>query len=399
MSRYQLLLFKRILEDVIIFPFVLLGQIIAKFNPLNKEYRVFYFFPFYHTGGAEKVHAQIAEATAGKDCIIFFTRKSGNEQFYNDFKNSGAQIKNISKFTDNKWLYFLNLIYRGIISSYINKQNLKPIIFNGQCNFGYKISPWIKNHIPQIELIHSLNSFSFIRIPFLPFITQTVMISRQRIEDHKELYKQYKIPDTFIQKIQYIPNAIKLPANEANTKASEPFVVLYVGRAGKEKRVQLVAQMAERLQQKDKSIQFEMMGDVSDVIKTNQYPYIRFHGNQSDPEIIHSIYSKAYMLVLTSTTEGFPMALIEAMAHGCVILATAVGDIPFHIKKENGFLFSSVEDEEAIVNEAENFILQLKNNRHLFNTISKYNLNYAKHNFGIDSFNKAYKELFETVKT
>jgi hypothetical protein len=41
-------------------------------SPLKKEYRVFFFFPFYHTGGAEKVHAQIANATGGNDCIIFF---------------------------------------------------------------------------------------------------------------------------------------------------------------------------------------------------------------------------------------------------------------------------------------------------------------------------------------
>ena len=46
-----------------------------------------------------------------------------------------------SKFTDHKEFYFLNLIFRGIVSGYINKQKEKPIVFNGQCNFGYKISP------------------------------------------------------------------------------------------------------------------------------------------------------------------------------------------------------------------------------------------------------------------
>ena len=132
---YRLLLIKRFIEDIFIFPFILLGRLAASKYPLKKEYRVFFFFSFYHTGGAEKVHAQIAAATGGNDCIIFFTRKSDNDRFLNDLKNTGCEIKDISKFTDNKWLYFLNLIYRGIITAYINKQKLTPVVFNGQCNF------------------------------------------------------------------------------------------------------------------------------------------------------------------------------------------------------------------------------------------------------------------------
>ncbi len=198
---YRLLLIKRSIEDIFIFPFILLGRLIAFLYPVKKEYRIFFFFPFYHTGGAEKIHSQIASACGSNDCIIFFAKKSFDDRFLSGFKNTGCDIKDISKFTDNKWLYFLNLIYRGIISGHINNQKQKPIVFNGQCNFGYKISPWIKRSISQIELIHSLNSFSYIRIPFLPFINKTVMISQKRVEDHKKLYVRYKIPTTLLEKI------------------------------------------------------------------------------------------------------------------------------------------------------------------------------------------------------
>jgi hypothetical protein len=154
----------------------LVGRLIAYLNPLKKEYRVFFFFPFYHTGGAEKVHAEITEAVGGSDCIVYFTRRSFNNRFLEQFKNSGCYIKDISKFTDNKWLFPLNLIHRGIISGYINHQALKPIVFNGQSNFGYKISPWINKKVKQVELIHALNTFSLIRVPYFEFYKKNITV-------------------------------------------------------------------------------------------------------------------------------------------------------------------------------------------------------------------------------
>src|SRR5258705_7699576 len=259
---YNLLLIKRMIEDIFIFPFIITGRLLALMRPLKKEYRVFFFFPFYHTGGAEKVHAQLANATGGNDCIIYFTKRSADDRFFNDFRKSGCKIKDISKFTDNKWLYFLNLFYRGIITGYINRQRQKPIIFNGQCNFGYKISPWIRKAVTQIELIHSFNTFSLIRIPFLPFISKTVMISRKRIEDHKEQYKRYKIPASFAGRIQYIPNAITLPQH-VSPKSDNGLTVLYVGRGTAEKRVEIIAEIAHELRSDNTAfIKFEMLGDV-----------------------------------------------------------------------------------------------------------------------------------------
>lgn len=385
------------LEDIFLLPFIGTGRIIAFFIPLKKNYSVYFFIPFYHIGGAEKVHAQVTQATGNNDCIIFFTRQSHNEGFFEEFKKSGCDIKDISVFTDNKWLYFLNLFYRGIITGYINRQKQKPVIFNGQCNFGYKISPWIKKEIKQIELIHSFNSFSFIRTPFLPFIRQTVMISQQRIADHISYYRKIGIPGSFDNKIQYIPNAISLPAS-VKEKEKKKFTVLYVGRGGIEKRLHLVLQIALQIQAKDIGISFEILGEVSDVINPSEYPYVKFYGNQTNEALINNIYAEAHLLILTSSTEGFPLVIIEAMANGCAILATQVGDIPLHVKnKENGYLFSSTRDENKIVAEGIDYILHLKNNRLELEYISNNNISYAKHNFAIEKFNTAYQQLINST--
>lgn len=368
---------------------------IAFIKPRKNQYRIYFFFPFYHIGGAEKVHAQIAKATGGKDCVIYFTKKSESKAFLNDFKESGCIIKDIATFTDNKWLYFLNLIYRGIISGYINKQTTKPIVFNGQCNFGYKISPWINKEIKQVELIHSFNSFSYIRMPFLPYITSTVMISRIRIQNHIEYYKKTGVPDFYIDKIKYISNAIELPIQKSE-KPKEPFTVLYAGRGSAEKRVPLIAAIANEMQEIDKNIRFEFLGDVSNVIAPAAYPYAHFYGNISQQEKVNEIFENATVLILTSTTEGFPMVVIEAMAKACAVIATSVGDIPLHIKNgETGFVFSSVEDEIKIKNEATKFILELKQNTVLLNTISNNAFQYARNNFGLDQFNELYRQVLK----
>ena len=161
-----------------------------------------------------------------------------------------------------------------------------------------------------------------------------------------------------------------------------------------------MAETAKQLFEKKENVEFEIMGDVSGSINKSTYPFIKFYENISDEKLIRDIYSKAQVLILTSATEGFPMVIMEAMACGCVILSTAVGDIPYHVKNNvNGFLFSNTENGSAIVNEATEKIIWLKNNRLASNQMAENNISYANHNFGIERFNKNYQDLFSSVKS
>jgi L-malate glycosyltransferase len=398
--RYRLLLIKRWAEDIAMFPLILLGRLIALLRPLEKEYETFFFFPFYHVGGAEKVHLNIARAIGNKNCIIFFTRKSLNNLFYQDFASSGCEMHDISRYTDNKWIYFVNIIYRGIITGYINGQKKKPLVFNGQCNFGYKISPWVAKSIPQIELIHSLCSFSYIRIPFLPFIDQTVMISTIRIQEHLDLYKRYGIPLKFGERIRFIMNAIDLPSlKPLSQKNNGAMSVLYVGRSTPEKRVHLIAEMASVLSDKNKSIQFRFLGDVKEAIPKEYHAYCRFLGNQSDPKLIDEVYRTSDVLILVSDTEGFPMVVMEAMAHGLAIVSTAVGELPLHVKNGiNGFLIEDYRNEKAVIAQGMAHILQLHEDKDLLQRMSKNNIQYAYSHFGMERFVADYVHLAKEAK-
>jgi glycosyltransferase involved in cell wall biosynthesis len=397
---YKQYILKRKIEDFLIFPFIIIGRLIASVKPLKKEYKTYFFFPFYHTGGAEKVHSLVAQATGGQDCIIFFTRKSQDNNFYDDFVESNCTIKDISKFTDNKFIYFINLIYRGIITAYINKQKQKPLIFNGQCNFGYKISPWVKKQIPQVELIHSYNTFSWIRIPFLPFIKKTIMISRLRIEDHYRQYDKINIPATYKSRIQYIVNGIPIPQQIPQKQYDGELEVLYVGRATKEKRVHLIAKMAMEASLQKLPFKFVFMGDVKSAIAEAEAQYCTFYGHINNATKIDEIYNKTHVVIITSDTEGFPMVIEEGMARACAVLATPVGDIPVHvINNENGFLFSSVTDDALIVKEGINFLTLLSNDRKLLQDIGERNQEYAVQHFSIEAFNQSYQQLFKQLSS
>lgn len=397
--KYRSYILKRKIEDVLLLPFIAIGRLIAFFKPLGKEYETFFFFPFYHTGGAEKVHALITQATGNEDCIIFFTRRSVDDNFYIDFVKSGCTITNIAAYTDNKWIYFMNFVYRGIISGYINRQSKPAIVFNGQCNFGYKLSPWLNKRVAQIELIHSFNTFSWIRLPFLPFITKTVMISKLRIEDHLRQYKQLEVPQKFNTKIEYIVNGIQLPERPSIKFYEHPLQVLYAGRGTEEKRVYLIAKMAEAAAVKNLPVEFIFMGDVGNAIPAECLSYCKLIGPKKDPLEIEGVYQQAHVVIITSYTEGFPMVIEEGMANGCAILSTPVGDIPYHVKHGyNGFIFSNTGNEALIVEEGIEYLDRLINDTSLLIRMSESNRLYAIENFGLEAFNDKYRQLFNQLR-
>jgi glycosyltransferase involved in cell wall biosynthesis len=234
-------------------------------------------------------------------------------------------------------------------------------------------------------------------VPFLPFYNETVMISKRRIEDHIRLYRHWGIPGHYDRRIRYICNGISLPEIQPAAKTGIPQKLLFVGRGTPEKRPALAAALATGLEQKGLPIKMGFVGDVSGAVDPSAYPRFSFYGNVEDPARLDQLYSEeADILLVTSSEEGFPLVIMEAMARGVVIMATPVGDIPVHIQtQENGWVFTTVHDEKAMLAEAAAFMLSMQNDPEKYHAMSARNISYAYENFGLPTFVQQYRTLIE----
>lgn len=400
MSRFSLLLLKRRIEDLLMFPLILRGRYLSGRKALGADYDYFFFFPFYHTGGVEKFNAALAAAYSGRRCIIFFTRQSVNETFLEAFRKTGHRLVDISRYTDNKLFYFNNIIHRGLVAGWINRQGRAPVVVNGQSNFGYKLSPWLRKDIRQVEIIHTFSSFSYIRTPFLPFYQLSLSPGLKTVKDHLAYYTKIGVPAEYATRFHHAVSGIPLNASHPlpDMQAAE-LKVLYAGRGGPEKRVHLVAQMAAAAAEKKLPLRFEMAGDVEAAIPANLHPYCKFHGNIADPAAMEAIYSQCHLLILSSAFEGFPLVVMEGMAAGLVILSTPVGDLPLHLKEgENGHILKALENEEEVVQEGVLALEGFCRQRALLQSMSALNRNYALATFGMESFAARYLQWIDSVK-
>ncbi|RYD88776.1 MAG: glycosyltransferase, partial [Sphingobacteriales bacterium] len=330
------------------------------FQKKQAGYDTIFFFPFYHTGGAEKVHLQIAAACATEKSVIYFTRHSVDDTYLNEFKALGCTLIDISRYTDRKPLLFLNFIFRGLITAQINKQRVRPVVFNGQSNFGYKVSPWLRRSIPQVDLIHALNTFSRIRVPFLRYYRVSLTVSQEIIDKHNALYNKLGVPQSLQGRLIYINYGIELPSDIPERTIPEFPKVLFVGRGSPEKRIPLAAEIAAVAVKTGMKIQFRFAGPVAEYIPEPLSSFCEQLGTVGSKTELEKVYRAHDILLLTSETESGPLVVLEAMANGLAVMATPVGIVPgLRDSGMQGLMFSSVVDEKKIVEEAIRFLRQL----------------------------------------
>lgn len=140
-------------------------------------------------------------------------------------------------------------------------------------------------------------------------------------------------------KINLIRNGIDLrPFNGAIPSLRDAFepdgylIVGLIGRLSKEKGIDIFLQAASRIVVDFPQAKFVVIGDGPDRDKLNSMIdelKLREHasllGRRDD---MPSVYASLDVMVSSSRQEGLPMAILEGMASGLPLVATAVGEVP-----------------------------------------------------------------------
>ncbi|MDP4150096.1 MAG: glycosyltransferase family 4 protein [Bacteroidota bacterium] len=343
--RYRRAKIKIRLELVGMFPFVLLGRIYGRLFPLRAPGNLFLFFASADLGGAIKVNADILDCVADRQPVIIFSKRPRNNGFRSLFYRKGVTILDLHKRIDNKLFHFVNFFYRGVLASWINRAK-DPVVFGGENLFFYKVIPHLRADIPRIELCH-LDTWLPYTIGLIDRITMRICSTLRMKEAIIRQYDENRVEPKYYDRLHFIENRIDMPEFE---EVSNPKLeVVFIGRGAPQKRVPLIAAIATRMHELGLPVHFSFVGDVEKVIEPGVLPFCTFYGNVRDEERMRAIYRGSDVLILTSAYEGLPLVVMIMMAHGKVVISTAVNGIPDYITHlENGLLIRATGEEEIV---------------------------------------------------
>jgi glycosyltransferase involved in cell wall biosynthesis len=163
---------------------------------------------------------------------------------------------------------------------------------------------------------------------------------------------------------------------------------VFVGRDDIVKRVHIVKELAKKTTYN--------IGLIGEIKKNIELENLMYHGLVNSRKELSELLNRYDILLLTSSTEGFPMVIQESMAQGLICISTDVGGISQHIKNgENGFLIDEVENESVINNEITYRLSNLENNPSEVESISMKANEYARKHFGYIAFKDKILKLLE----
>jgi Glycosyltransferase len=231
----------------------------------------------------------------------------------------------------------------------------KPDIIHAHLEYRYAWLYSLRNKKVIIETIHSqpyriksiLNSFlySLLRRRGLVY---PVVVTQSNADEFRKLFHESE------KKITIIPNPIdcKKFAVPNRKYAAKTINFVFVARFEKIKNHDMLLKAFSLAEKKVPNICLKLVGDGTLIEKEKQFvrqlgieSKIIFMGQRSD---IAEILRESDVCVISSKSESFSLSLVEAMASGLPVIATAVGGMK-DIVNGNGYLVSN-NDEEAFAN-------------------------------------------------
>ena len=368
---------------------LLIGEVAGTLWPRKTGKPLFFFFPFYQIGGAEKVHADIVAAVADQHPHVFFTNSSKDSQFKPLFEKN-ARLTDLSPFVDHRFAHYVCL---GALASFINKHP-GAVVFGSNNVLFYQLLSRLKESVRRIDLVHAFGGgIEHVSLPHVDLIDTRIVINARTLLDLKTQYATAGLDLQLLDRIVMIGNQVRVPVEYPVKNEGGGLTVLYVGRESEEKRIHLAIEAARRCQQSGIPASFIFVGDIKRRTLDEPLDNSTFTGEIADQAQLSALYAKAHALVLTSSSEGFPMVVMEAMAHGAVPISTDVGGISSHVKHNFNGLLIPPRSEEEVVDSLVASLTRLAEDPLLLKQLSINAYEYAREHFAPQKFRLAYRRL------
>lgn len=355
---------------------------------------LFFIFPCYEIGGGERVHVEIMNTVSSfhPTCIITNISKS------NDMKE---EFETVSKLINlRRWGSKKSFKERMLkkISKVIN-ETPNAVVFSCNSHFFYDLLPLLSHKVKKIDLMHTYHgdsdpflSFEHYSLPVTHKLDQRVVLGQEQKAKLANFYKERGIktyPETVV-----IHNQVSAPEKIQLKDIPEVLNILFVARNRFEKRPQLLLEIAREAHIRGLPYHFTMIGDFEEFKKTAPQN-VSFTGTIKSKAELNPHYKNAHVILVTSLFEGFPMVLLEAMAHGVVPISTRVGEVPNFINEQfnTGFIVDNHSDENAIKNDFITILTSLANDTQKIHQISLHVQNLVKNEFSKETFTRKYYHL------
>jgi glycosyltransferase involved in cell wall biosynthesis len=172
-----------------------------------------------------------------------------------------------------------------------------------------------------VELEHAIDGFAVISESMRNFlINKGVSPAKIRVARNAPVVRPSSV-DEAMRLAE--AKALRLAAGE------RPLRLLFAGRADYQKGLSRLKGMVEILAARAVPFELSFVGAPTMVEEQVQWPsgYVRLDPPTYDEVRLSRYYAEADVLVLLSRWEGVPLSLLDAMAHGCAVVATDVGAV------------------------------------------------------------------------
>lgn len=347
--------------------------------------------PSLKSGGLERVVSLLANQLCQRRVEVLLIVLSQSDIFYDLDKS--ITLHQLPDRIDKKSKILKILLTFNWLRQLVKSSESKSLISFGEgynafvmaACIGLNKRVYLSNRASPIWSLKGLRSLTN---PFLYKFADGILVQTKKAIHM--LQQKYKSSYFFV-----VPNPFDIPSEQAVSSSKREKIILNVGRLGGLKHQDYLIKYFSEIKTDCPDWKLWLVGDGPErhnlellASNLNIKDSVKFLGNIKS---INEVYLKANIFAFTSTSEGFPNALGEAMAHGlaCISFDCVTGPSELIESGKNGILIKE-NNHTAYKNELLRLIkksdLRIKISRNAYLTL--------KNNYNVDSIIDEYYNIF-----